>query len=164
MGCQCWSMHLDDAMLIIANIAECSIVHFVLLSTNPNIWTFIKFTTNAKALPTGKTKWSTGPTVRNLMEADGNSTTKLDTADLKVVLQERVTSILPLALSPWCSFVGMTWCCAEYCCRWSQLYHYSAPLPYSKLQHNALLFDKYDKNISCIKQNWRYLLLCVFLL
>ena len=66
------------------------------------------FLLNAIALPPGKTKWSTGPTVRNLMEADGNSTTKLDAANLKVVSQEQVTSISPLALSPWCSFVGMS--------------------------------------------------------
>ena len=61
----------------------------------------------AKDLPMGKSKWSTGTGVRNLIEADSNSTTKLDAADFKDVLQQ-VTSTTSLALYPWCSFAGMT--------------------------------------------------------
>lgn len=58
-------------------------------------------------LPIGKTRWYVGPEKRNLNEADMNSTTKFDASDMKNVLPLKVTLIRTLALSAWCSFVGM---------------------------------------------------------
>ena len=56
---------------------------------------------------TGKTAWHTWPHRRNLIEAQRNSTTKFDAADLKDALQLELTSIRTLSLPAWCLFVRM---------------------------------------------------------
>ena len=95
-------------------------------------------------LPTGKTRWYTGPGKRNLIEADLNSMTKFNASDLQNVSPLQVTDIRTLALSAWCSFVGTSWCYSNCWHDRYNLYYLLTLLRFLILSYNGSLSDRCD--------------------